>query len=248
MLFLFYKILNSMEVILDELTPLEFFSHGGIVKLTVSDDLVKECNVKKKYTFFDYKTYVTFFKNLYITYIHNHPEENTYNLYKDVNDGLTVKPSIGTAEYVVDLKYDQVRSYDAARFYYSNDRRDSDVQPRDPYGIPNVCFSLVDNEDSRWEEYEKQRLERGFDDSETWNLDATISKFIYPRLLAFIEDTKRLQCHPSSIEYTVWLDILKKMADGFELLSQDCERTDDEGKVIELAIDYFHDYFHCLWT
>ena len=42
-----------MEVILDELTPFEFFSHGGIVKLTVSDELSKECNVKKKYTFFE---------------------------------------------------------------------------------------------------------------------------------------------------------------------------------------------------
>ena len=37
-----------MVVILDELTPLEFFTHGGIVKITVSDGLVKECNVKKK--------------------------------------------------------------------------------------------------------------------------------------------------------------------------------------------------------
>lgn len=237
-----------MEVILDELTPLEFFSHGGIVKVTVSDDLVKECNVRKKYTFFDYKTYVNFFKNLYITYIHNHPEENTFNLYKEVNDGLTVNPSIGTSEYVIDLRYDQVRSYDAARFYYSYDRRDPEVQPRDPFGIPNVCFSLVDEEDSRWDEYEKQRLERGFDDSETWNLDATISKFIYPRLLAFIEDTKRLQCHPGSIEFNEWLDILKKMADGFELLSQDSERTDDEEKIIETALDLFREHFHNLWT
>jgi hypothetical protein len=237
-----------MEVILDELTPFEFFSHGGIVKVSVSDDLVKECNIKKKYTFFDYKTYVNFFKNIYITYIHNHPEENSCSLYKIVNDKLTVNPSIGTAEYVVDLKYDQVRSYEAARFYYSNDKRDSNVQPRDPYGIPNVCFSLVDNEDSRWDEYEQQRLERGFDDSETWNLDATISRFIYPRLLAFIEDTKRLQCHPSNIEFDAWIDILQKMANGFELLSQDTERTDDDEKVIDLALDYFRDYFHCLWT
>ena len=248
MLFLFYKISNTMEVILDELTPLEFFSHGGIVKLTVDDDLIKDCNVKKKHTFFDYKSYVRFFKNLYMTYLHNHPDENTYNLYKTVNEGLTLNPSIGTSDYVVDLKYDQARTYETARFYYSNDRRDTEVQPRDPFGIPNVCFSLVDKDDSRWDEYEKQRLERGFDDSETWNLDATISKFIYPRLLAFIEDTKRLQCHPSSIEFDAWINILKKIADGFELLSQDSERTEDEEKVISLALDYFCDYLHCLWT
>ena len=237
-----------MEVILDELTPLEFFNHGGIVKLTVDDDLVKDCNVKKKYTFFDYKSYVRFFKNLYMTYLHNHPDENTYNLYKTVNEGLTLNPSIGTSDYVVDLKYDQARTYETARFYYSNDRRDTDVQPRDPFGIPNVCFTIIDKDDNRWDEYEKQRLERGFDDSETWNLDATISRFIYPRLLAFIEDTKRLQCHPGHIEFNEWFDILKKMADGFELLSQDSERTDDEEKIIETALDLFRKHFHNLWT
>jgi len=122
-----------MEVILDELTPLEFFNHGGIVKLTVSDELVKECNVKKKYTFFDYKSYIRFFKNLYMTYLHSHQDESTFDLYNYVNEGLEVNPSIGVSQYVVDLKYDQVKSYETARFYYSNDRRDTDVQPRDPF-------------------------------------------------------------------------------------------------------------------
>ena len=237
-----------MEVILDELTPLEFFNHGGIVKLTVNDELVKECNIKKKYTFFDYKTYVRFFKNLYMTYLHNHQDESTFDLYNYVNEGLEVNPSIGVSQYVVDLKYDQVKSYETARFYYSNDRRDTDVQPRDPYGIPNVCFSLVDKDDTRWDEYEKQRLKRGFDDSETWNLDATISKFIYPRLKAFIDDVKRLEAHPSSIPFDTWVDILERMSKGFELMSQDNEKSDNETKVIEEALDLFRQYFHCLWT
>lgn len=237
-----------MEVILDELTPLEFFSHGGIVKLIINDDVAKECNVKKKYTFFDYKTYIRFFKNLYITYIHNHPNENSYNLYNIVNDSITINPSIGTSEYVVDLKYDHVRSYETARFYYSYDRRDTEVSPRDPYGIPNVCFSLVDEDDSRWEEYTKQRLDRGFDDSETWNLDGTISKFIYPRLAAFIEDTKRLQCHPGNISFDEWVEILEKILNGFELLASDAENTEDENTIIEESLDLFRKYFHNLWT
>ena len=108
----------SMEVILDELTPFEFFSHGGIVKLTVSDELSKECSVKKKYTFFEYKTYMRFFRGLYASYIHNHQDENTYELYKYVNDNISVTPLIGNSEYVIDLKYDQVRSYEVAKFYY----------------------------------------------------------------------------------------------------------------------------------
>ena len=94
---------------MDELTPFEFFSHGGIVKLTVSDELSKECSVKKKYTFFEYKTYMRFFRGLYASYIHNHQDENTYELYKYVNDNISVTPLIGNSEYVIDLKYDQVR-------------------------------------------------------------------------------------------------------------------------------------------
>jgi len=49
-------------------------------------------------------------------------------------------------------------------------------------GIPNICFSVTDNDDDREEEYRRQRIERGFDDSEIWNLDLTIAKFILPRI------------------------------------------------------------------
>lgn len=237
-----------MEVILDELTPLEFFNHGGIVKITICDKLAKECNVKKKYTFFEYKSYIQFFKNLYMTYLHNHPNENTYNLYKTVNENLEISPSIGTSEYVVDLKYDHVWTYESAKFYYSYDRRDPEIQPRDPYGIPNVCFSVIDNDDCNWGEFEKQRLKRGFDDSETWNFDGTIAKFIYPRLLVFIEDVKSIECHPAHISFNDWIDILKTMTEGFRLISQDDNKTDDDNKLIEKALDLFREYYHNLWT
>lgn len=238
-----------MEVILDELTPLEFFNHGGIVKVTIKDeDLIKECNLKKKYTFFEYKAYIRFFRDLYMTHIHNHQDENSYDLYKEVNSGVELNPSIGQSQYVIDLNYDQVRSYDLAKFYYSYDKRDPEVQPRDPYGIPNVCFSLVDETDSRWEKYTKQRLERGFDNSETWNLDGTIARFVYPRLQAFIDDVKQMQCHPADMTYEEWEDILDQMLKGFELMSSDSIKTEDEEKIIDKSLDLFHDYFFSLWT
>ena len=237
-----------MEVILDELTPLEFFSHGGIVKITVNDDLVKECNVKKKYTFFEYKAYIRFFRSLYMAYIHNHPDDNTYDSYSYVNSNVSLSPSIGNSEYVVDLKYDNIRSYETARFYYSNDRREPEVEQRDPYGIPNVCFSLIDDTDTRWEKYTQQRLERGFDESETWNLDATIAKFIYPRLKAFIEDVKRMGCFPASMTFDEWIKILEDMLKGFELLVSDEIKNDDEDEIIEHSLDLFRKYFFSLWT
>jgi hypothetical protein len=218
------------------------------VKITVNDDLVKECNVKKKYTFFEYKAYIRFFRSLYMAYIHNHPDDNTYDSYSYVNSNVSLSPSIGNSEYVVDLKYDNVRSYETARFYYSNDKRESDVEQRDPYGIPNVCFSLIDDTDTRWEQYTQQRLERGFDESETWNLDATIAKFIYPRLKVFIEDVKRVGCFPASMTFDEWLKILDDMLKGFELLVSDEIKNEDEDKIIEHSLDLFRKHFFSLWT
>ena len=155
---------------------------------------------------------------------------------------------MGTFEYVVDLKYDQVWSYVSGRFYYSSDRRDSKVQPKDPYGIPNVCFSIIDENDTKWDIFEKQRLKRGFDDSEVWNFDATIARFIYPRLLVFIDDVISNQCHPVELTFDSWVDILKEISEGFKLMSQDNEKSDDEDKIIEKALDLFRKYFHSLWT
>lgn len=54
-------------------------------------------------------------------------------------------------------------------------------------GVPNICFSYMEKGDKTWNESKRQRLTRGFDDSETWSLDATIAKFIVPRLERFIE-------------------------------------------------------------
>jgi len=49
-------------------------------------------------------------------------------------------------------------------------------------GIPNICFSLTDKDDKREIDFIKQRIERGFDDSETWSLRDSMALFILPRL------------------------------------------------------------------
>jgi hypothetical protein len=53
--------------------------------------------------------------------------------------------------------------------------------------IPNVCFSLTEKDDEKEELFRKQRMERGFDDSETLGLDHTIASFIIPRLERYQE-------------------------------------------------------------
>lgn len=78
--------------------------------------------------------------------------------------------------------------------------------------------------------YAIQRHKRGFDDTELWNLDETLSKFIYPRLKVFIENEPHgypghLElCYPSKLKgdrrskhyHKLWISILHKMLKAFE--------------------------------
>ena len=76
-------------------------------------------------------------------------------------------------------------------------------------GVPNICFSLTEKEDSREENFSKQRMERGFDDSETWSLRDTIGNFILPRLRRFKEVSIAF---PADLEdASDWENILNKM-------------------------------------
>lgn len=66
-----------------------------------------------------------------------------------------------------------------------------------------------------------QRLTRGFDDRELWNLDSTIAKFIVPRLKVFIEQSDRYG-YPAVLEeegnlgHEKWDIILAKILWSFE--------------------------------
>ncbi len=67
-------------------------------------------------------------------------------------------------------------------------------------GIPNINFSLNKNTDERETVFSEQRLDRGFDDTETWSLSDTIAKFIIPRLERYIEIRKeKFYNHPEHI-------------------------------------------------
>jgi hypothetical protein len=113
-------------------------------------------------------------------------------------------------------------------------------------GIPNISFSLTDKGDKREEVYSKQRIERGFDDSETWSLDTTIAYFILPRLKRFREIKAG---HPASITMLEWDSILEKIELGFELTIKDCNGiiTEDEVKQMNEGLDLFRQWFFDLW-
>ena len=112
----------------------------------------------------------------------------------------------------------------------------------DSYNIPNVNFTLIDRGDKRWDDFKQQRLERGFDDSETWALDCTIAKFIEPRLRRFKEIKAG---YPAIISEEKWDDILDKMIYAFECINKDTI-SDNEDSVDE-GLDLFRKYFFNLW-
>lgn len=115
----------------------------------------------------------------------------------------------------------------------------------DPFtcNVPNVCFTLINQDDKRWSEYEEQRLTRGFDDSETWSLDFTIAKFIVPRLERYIEIYK-----DTLVDHDGFLDKAERALKAFKLIATDkCVYEPDEYKEITEALHGFADIFVGLW-
>ena len=74
--------------------------------------------------------------------------------------------------------------------------------------MENINFSLarqLKNDDERLETFKRQRIERGFDDTELWNLDTTLLKFLLPRLKEF---KKQTNSYPSNVEsFEEWQNI-----------------------------------------
>jgi len=62
------------------------------------------------------------------------------------------------------------------------------VDVKDMSNNKTIYFGFDSNDEETELIHRLQRLTRGFDDSETWNLDSTIAKFIVPRLEVFIEE------------------------------------------------------------
>lgn len=122
----------------------------------------------------------------------------------------------------------------------------------DPRGIKNVNFSLGEETDKREPEWKAQRLTRGFDDTEMWNLDCTIAKFIAPRLKVFKEQAAEIGDHPVNITSEKWQEILSQMIEGFELYSDhfnwSAEDSDANWRKVDKALSLFRKWFFNLWN
>jgi hypothetical protein len=95
-----------------------------------------------------------------------------------------------------------------------------------------------------------QRCVRGWDDSQTWNLDYELAKFIAPRLKRFRELNV---CHPMEMTSEEWDSTIDKMIFAFEKLSDDDYKwsydnnQEEIHKKVEEGRDLFHKYYYNLW-
>lgn len=116
--------------------------------------------------------------------------------------------------------------------------------------VPNICFSLTDGKenDNREERFAKQRLKRGFDDSETWSLSDTIANFSIPRLKRFKKIYKEKIL--SSEEKDQFIKNIDKVIDSFKLITKDNGArmwTEEEEKRVQDGLGIFSKIFLDLW-
>jgi hypothetical protein len=98
--------------------------------------------------------------------------------------------------------------------------------------------------DKTWNESKRQRLTRGFDDSETWSLDATIAKFIVPRLERFIEIYKDF-VDDSENHY---VPKMEQALEAFKMYTDDTDLFNEENYNKMMAgVKAFAEIFPELW-
>jgi hypothetical protein len=143
-------------------------------------------------------------------------------------------------EILEDLEYslNEVRKEEYNRGYTQANKE----KEFDPIGIENINFSLarkLKDDDERLETFKRQRIERGFDDTELWNLDTTLLKFLLPRLKEFKKQTKS---YPSNVEsFEEWQNILQKMIDAIEYNIYGNYNIEEYNEKFKLLQEYIFD-------
>lgn len=105
--------------------------------------------------------------------------------------------------------------------------------------------------DNRQDEWKKERHEYGFDERQTWNLNATLIAFLYPRLKMYQE----YNCgYPANLTSEKWKSIIDEMIDGFEYYiknwANDESSLEEDMKAHEKAQNSFNllaKYWDDLW-
>lgn len=112
-------------------------------------------------------------------------------------------------------------------------------------GVPNVCFSLPHEGKSRIKKYKKQRIKRGFDDTETYDLSHTISSFIIPRLERYEKLANEMLLRDKELT-----DKIKEFLCALKLITRDEGShlwNEEENKQVQKGLNHFPDIFMTLW-
>jgi len=123
------------------------------------------------------------------------------------------------------------------------------------YGISKT----IPKSDKRQKLWKRQREKRGFDNTELWNLNATIAKFLAPRLKEF----KKCSAYsipnnfddrlPIKERRKLWEEVLQEMIDGFEIIADEKKHYDfqiynkEYRNKEERAIKLLFEYYFSLW-
>lgn len=99
------------------------------------------------------------------------------------------------------------------------------------------CANELPSGDERLELYEKQREERGFDDTETWSLDNSLFQYLHPRLKRLVEIRKKTF---AANERTDALERLCVILDEWSLKGTDSLLPEEAYKILS-------DNLHNMW-
>ena len=118
----------------------------------------------------------------------------------------------------------------------------------DPLNIPNCNFSCLDGlygeetvkAKKLLEKYQKQRIRRGFDDTECWNLDRTIAAFILPRIKVFRDSTIAYPGVEPFDTFEKWQEGIDKMIYAFDHIVNEEKYDDERSKKYGIT---WNDYF-----
>lgn len=107
----------------------------------------------------------------------------------------------------------------------------------------------IDLNDERQEEWKKQREERGFDNTELWNFDVTVIRYLTPRLQVFKEISPHHPvCFNSLDEWKQTIDTIIKGFSNYILYSENEIQWDDwNDKEFKNSLDLFFKYFNNFW-
>lgn len=110
----------------------------------------------------------------------------------------------------------------------------------------------LDLDSKNIKKYVNQYKESGFDDSELWNLDLTLGRFLLPRLKRFKEiiQTSNLKGYPPICEsFEEWLSILDEIIWMFEThIADDYQEDKDLAKMLEERMNKAKELFGKYWT